>query len=192
MPEDPKEASGHGVRAKRSKSGGHQLDIQGGSLAIVDAGVIIPRRFENTPVDPRPARPRRALGKRRESPPSCSARARERSGDQAWGLCDDTRPLIDRGCRSRRSKVGHRPETVGRGTTSREHPPSNRCLGWQAARPRDGVPFGWARPDLRRRYALFTLVGIAGEDDLDAPDLAVQTVVPAPKSGPPIKGNRSE
>src|SRR6476469_5431623 len=27
-----------------------------------------------------------------------------------------------------------------------------------------------------RRYALFTLVGIAGEDDLDAPDLAVQTV----------------
>jgi len=43
-----------------------------------------------------------------------------------------------------------------------------------------------------RRYALFTLVGIAGEDDLDAPDLAVQTVVPAPKSGPPIRGNGSD
>src|SRR6478736_9680563 len=28
-----------------------------------------------------------------------------------------------------------------------------------------------------RRYALFTLVGIAGEDDLDAPDLVLQTVV---------------
>src|SRR5712672_2372558 len=42
-----------------------------------------------------------------------------------------------------------------------------------------------------RRYALFTLVGIAGEDDLDAPDLAFPTVVPAPKSGPPIKGNGS-
>jgi len=26
-------------------------------------------------------------------------------------------------------------------------------------------------PDGTRRYALFTLVGIAGEDDLDAPDL---------------------
>ena len=26
-----------------------------------------------------------------------------------------------------------------------------------------------------RRYALFTLVGIAGEDDLDAPDLATPT-----------------
>jgi hypothetical protein len=38
-----------------------------------------------------------------------------------------------------------------------------------------------------RRYALFTLVGIAGEDDLDAPDLATptqQTSVPqAPKAG---------
>jgi hypothetical protein len=32
-----------------------------------------------------------------------------------------------------------------------------------------------------RRYALFTLVGIAGEDDLDAPDL----LAPAPASSPP-------
>jgi ERF superfamily len=30
-----------------------------------------------------------------------------------------------------------------------------------------------------RRYALFTLVGIAGEDDLDAPDLCNQTLSPA-------------
>ena len=36
-----------------------------------------------------------------------------------------------------------------------------------------------------RRYALFTLVGIAGEDDLDAPDLAVQSVAPSPQNGPP-------
>jgi ERF superfamily len=34
-----------------------------------------------------------------------------------------------------------------------------------------------------RRYALFTLVGIAGEDDLDAPDLAVQSP-PSPQNGP--------
>ena len=33
-----------------------------------------------------------------------------------------------------------------------------------------------------RRYALFTLVGIAGEDDLDAPDL---DAVPAPEAGEP-------
>jgi hypothetical protein len=32
-----------------------------------------------------------------------------------------------------------------------------------------------------RRYGLFTLVGIAGEDDLDAPDLIAPTT-PAPKT----------
>src|SRR5947207_7227558 len=31
-----------------------------------------------------------------------------------------------------------------------------------------------------RRYALFTLVGLAGEDDLDAPDLPLQSAPPAP------------
>jgi hypothetical protein len=36
-----------------------------------------------------------------------------------------------------------------------------------------------------RRYALFTLVGIAGEDDLDAPDLVQGRVRPAPQEGPP-------
>jgi ERF superfamily len=34
-----------------------------------------------------------------------------------------------------------------------------------------------------RRYGLFTLVGIAGEDDLDAPDLAGQPAERAPKAG---------
>src|SRR6184192_4901142 len=36
-----------------------------------------------------------------------------------------------------------------------------------------------------RRYALFTLVGIAGEDDLDAPDLCV----PAPVTGASTTGS---
>jgi hypothetical protein len=41
-----------------------------------------------------------------------------------------------------------------------------------------------------RRYALFTLVGIAGEDDLDAPDLAVTSPYGAgPESGNPKKMN---
>src|SRR5258707_10184325 len=45
-----------------------------------------------------------------------------------------------------------------------------------------------------RRYALFTLVGIAGEDDLDAPDLAGQQVEGAPKASngfDQTKGNGS-
>jgi hypothetical protein len=36
-----------------------------------------------------------------------------------------------------------------------------------------------------RRYALFTLVGIAGEDDLDAPDLPVAAVPPEAQKNPP-------
>jgi hypothetical protein len=39
-----------------------------------------------------------------------------------------------------------------------------------------------------RRYALFTLVGIAGEDDLDAPDLATPTK-PAPGPEKPKEGS---
>ena len=35
-----------------------------------------------------------------------------------------------------------------------------------------------------RRYALFTLVGIAGEDDLDAPDLVASTVASSGPKGP--------
>src|SRR5215468_6811060 len=40
-----------------------------------------------------------------------------------------------------------------------------------------------------RRYALFTLVGIAGEDDLDAPDLAVTAGPPGAHNGPTGPGN---
>jgi hypothetical protein len=39
-----------------------------------------------------------------------------------------------------------------------------------------------------RRYALFTLVGIAGEDDLDAPDLIAPSQ-PSPDRHPPVRGN---
>ena len=40
-----------------------------------------------------------------------------------------------------------------------------------------------------RRYALFTLVGIAGEDDLDAPDLIAPTIPPSKAERPP--GNQN-
>jgi len=40
-----------------------------------------------------------------------------------------------------------------------------------------------------RRYALFSLVGIAGEDDLDAPDLVVPAGSPGAHNGPTGPGN---
>jgi hypothetical protein len=61
------------------------------------------------------------------------------------------------------------------------------CPATETAAPhRMGAALTYAR-----RYALFTLVGIAGEDDLDAPDLALQTVAPGPANGPPAKENGS-
>jgi hypothetical protein len=54
------------------------------------------------------------------------------------------------------------------------------CPTTETAPHRMGAALTYAR-----RYALFTLVGIAGEDDLDAPDLAVQSVAPSPQNGPP-------
>jgi hypothetical protein len=36
-----------------------------------------------------------------------------------------------------------------------------------------------------QHYALFTPVGIGGEDDLDGSDLAVQTIEPSPQTSPP-------
>jgi hypothetical protein len=54
-------------------------------------------------------------------------------------------------------------------------------VGETAAPHRMGAALTYAR-----RYALFTLVGIAGEDDLDAPDLGVVvTEVPSPSNGKP-------
>ena len=50
------------------------------------------------------------------------------------------------------------------------------AIGETAAPHRMGAALTYAR-----RYALFTLVGIAGEDDLDAPDLIAPTT-PAPKT----------
>jgi hypothetical protein len=42
-----------------------------------------------------------------------------------------------------------------------------------------------------RRYALFTLVGIAGEDDLDAPDLSTADGPSVSKNGPDIGGSQN-
>ncbi|WP_347337461.1 ERF family protein [Bradyrhizobium jicamae] len=43
-----------------------------------------------------------------------------------------------------------------------------------------------------RRYALFTLVGIAGEDDLDAPDAVLGPAPPAPRAGGSFRGKQDK
>src|SRR6516165_7017730 len=58
------------------------------------------------------------------------------------------------------------------------------AIGDTAAPHRMGAALTYAR-----RYALFTLVGIAGEDDLDAPDLIARTIPPLKAERPP--GNQN-
>jgi hypothetical protein len=58
------------------------------------------------------------------------------------------------------------------------------AIGETAAPHRMGAALTYAR-----RYALFTLVGIAGEDDLDAPDLIARTTTPSTAERPP--GNQN-
>ena len=61
------------------------------------------------------------------------------------------------------------------------------ALSDMAAPRRMGAALTYAR-----RYALFTLVGIAGEDDLDAPDLGGQPVEGTGKPGNGLDGKASE
>jgi hypothetical protein len=58
------------------------------------------------------------------------------------------------------------------------------AIGDTAAPHRMGAALTYAR-----RYALFTLVGIAGEDDLDAPDLIARTIPPSKPERP--SGNQN-
>ena len=60
------------------------------------------------------------------------------------------------------------------------------ALGDTAAPHRMGAALTYAR-----RYALFALVGIAGEDDLDAPDLVSTPALPAATASAPALAGRS-
>ena len=89
-------------------------------------------------------------------------------------------------------------------------PPSTRQLAWSISRPCWRIPQGNGSPrtgrsarisetatphrmgaalTYARRYALFTLVGIAGEDDLDAPDLSTPTSQTSGPEKPKKDGN---
>src|SRR5262249_55044009 len=64
-------------------------------------------------------------------------------------------------------------------------PPANGShrIGRFVPSPKQPIPSAWgAALTYARRYALFTLVGIAGEDDLDAPDLCDGPRSPTPSA----------
>jgi ERF superfamily protein len=164
MPEDAREAIGHGVRAKRSKSGAvrrssESIGIIAAALAKAQAQLINPEKSLIGTIPP----------------------------DQAGGTERSFRyaPLSSGLDIVRKTLSQHEiatvqttsiDETFGmvRLSTVLAHASGEWiasdwpvCAISETAAPhRMGASLTYAR-----RYALFTLVGIAGEDDLDAPDL---------------------
>ena len=196
MPEDAKEAVGHGVRAKRSKSGAVNFDlltaptrrramqrsspsIAALAMALAKAqielanpekslvGTIEPqggegsaRHFRYAPLSSGLEIVRKTLGQHE------IATVQTTAIDQAAGMVNLTTLLA---------------HSSGEWIAS-DWPV---CPIAETAAPhRMGAALTYAR-----RYALFTLVGIAGEDDLDAPDLIGPSQPTSGYNRRPIRGN---
>ena len=175
IPEDAKEASGHGVRGKRSKSGAVSFDfspqwrraMQRSSESIgAIAAALAKAQAELT-------NPEKAL-----IATIRAANPREQDQTFRYAALSSGLDIV------RKALGGHEIATVQttaidqeagliRLTTTLAHSSGEWlssewpvCTISETAAPRRmGAALTYAR-----RYALFTLVGIAGEDDLDAPD----------------------
>ena len=194
MPEDAKEAIGHGVRAKRSKSGaisfdlvGAEVDMQRSSeligaiasaLAKAQSELINPEKSLIANIrSPFPRESERTFAMHRFRPGWILSARR-------WA---STRSRPCRQPRSTKMPASFSSTTV-LAHSSGEWVSSDWSVcpvGETAAPHKMGAALTYAR-----RYALFTLVGIAGEDDLDAPDLPVSTTdTGSPGTKPPEKMN---
>ena len=176
MPEDAKEAIGHGIRAKRSKSGAVSFDLlesAGGSSCSGPVNRLPPWRR----LWPR-RRPNWSTRRSHWSGPFAAKDAVEQSfryASLSSGL-DIVRKTLGAHeiATVQTTAIDQAAGTVNL-TTVLAHASGEWiasdwpvCAISETATPRRmGAALTYAR-----RYALFTLVGIAGEDDLDAPDLA--------------------
>ena len=193
VPEDAQQAIGHGIRAKRSKSGAISFDLLrwravmqrssesiaslAAALAKAQAELVNPEKSLAATI--RVGWPRRAEQTFRYAPLSSGldivrktlgqheiATVQTTAIDQAAGIVNLTTVLA---------------HASGEWIAS-DWPV---CAISETATPhRMGAALTYAR-----RYALFTLVGIAGEDDLDAPDLATPTSQTSGPEKPKSDGN---
>ena len=176
MPEDAKEAIGHGVRAKRSKSGAVSFDPSSetigtiaAALAKAQAQLVNPEKsLVGTIRTEQGSGPERSF---RYAPLSSGLDIVRKTFSQHEIATVQTTSIDENAVLVRLNTVlAH---------ASGEWIASDWlvCAISETVAPhRMGAALTYAR-----RYALFTLVGITGEDDLDAPDLIAPTT-PAPKS----------
>ena len=177
MPEDAKEASGHGVRAKRSKSGAVSFDL-------LDNEGEGPMQRSSETIGAIAAALAKAQAELTNPEKSLTATIRAsspRDHDQTFRYAALSSGLDI----VRKALGGHEIATVQTTAIDKEaglihlmttlaHSSGEWLssewpvcpIAGTAAPRRMGAALTYAR-----RYALFTLVGIAGEDDLDAPDL---------------------
>ena len=202
MPEDAKEAIGHGVRAKRSKSGAHQLrSPRGGGEQPCSAPVRpsapspprLPKRRANSPI-PR----NRWSATIRPDGPGAAERS-FRYAPLSSGLDIVRKTLSQHEIATVQTTAIDQTAGIVNLTTVLAHASGEWiasdwpvCAISETTTPhRMGAALTYAR-----RYALFTLVGIAGEDDIDAPDLNAPMIggsaaeKPAPKDYGRLNGGQ--
>jgi hypothetical protein len=188
VPEDAKEAAGHGVRAKRSKSGAVSFEVQdvpvmqrssesvgalAAALAKAQAEIANPEKsLTATIVSPFPREGSRTF---RYAPLSSGLDlVRKCLGQHEIATVQATAIDGDSGLIKLTTTLVH---ASGEWVSS-DWPV---CPVSETAIPhRLGAALTYAR-----RYALFTLVGIAGEDDLDAPDLPTAGLSAEEQNNPP-------
>ena len=189
MPEEAKEASGHGVRAKRSKSGAVSFDL-------IASGKGTMQRSSETigALAAALAKAQAELANPEKALVATIRASNPRDQDQTFRYAALSSGLDI----VRKALGGHEIATVQataidkeagliRLTTTLAHSSGEWlsskwpvCAIAETATPRRmGAALTYAR-----RYALFTLVGIAGEDDLDAPDLNLKAGAPGKEGDP--------
>jgi hypothetical protein len=184
VPEDAKEASGHGVRAKRSKSGAISFEFWRWRPPMQRSSENVGWRQPSPKPRPKFANPEKSLTATIVSP-------FPREGGRTFRYAPLSSGLdLVRKCLGQHEIATVQATAIDRDTgliklmitlvhASGEWVSSDWlvCPVSETGAPhRLGAALAYAR-----RYALFTLVGIAGEDDLDAPDLPTAGFRPKPK-----------
>jgi ERF superfamily len=168
MPEDAKEATGQGVRAKRSKSGAISFDLLASSESIGSiAAALAKAQAELTNPEKSLIATIRASHPGENDQTFCYAAlssgldiVRKALGSHEIATVQTTAIDKEAGLIRLTTTLAH---SSGEWLSS-EWPVC--AIAEMTAPRRMGAALTYAR-----RYALFTLVGIAGDDDLDAPDL---------------------
>ncbi len=170
MPEDAKEAIGHGIRAKRSKSGAVSFDgaLHRSSPSIASLAAALAKAQAEL------VNPEKSLTATIRSDERGKADQTFRYASLSSGLDIVRKTLGLHEIATVQTTAIDQAAGVVNLTTVLAHASGEWIASdWPVCSVRDtatprrmGAALTYAR-----RYALFTLVGIAGEDDLDAPDL---------------------